>query len=361
MKRRDFLKVSASAVAAMTVMSELPALARCKGKKSSLRPRALSFRPDGKFKILQLTDTHYISGDPRSDRALSCVREMIEAEKPDLVIHTGDIIFGKPDQQSMVEILAPLAESGIPWAVTLGNHDAQFGSSRAELMETILAQPGCINQPSVPGLTGEGNSIITLSGPSGVERVFYLFDSGDSVKLKGEEARKCYDYIRTSQILWYKEASEKFTAANGGVPVHSMAFMHIPLREIKSGLESKRSFFLAGNNCEQPCPSRLNSGLFAQFREMDDVEAVVTGHDHDCDYVLDYGQIYWIYGRYSGGDTVYNHLGLEGRSEEKLSGARVFEFARGESSFRTWVRLQGGIIQQELQLAAPPREVRSDP
>lgn len=360
MKRRDFLKTSAAAVAALSVMTELPVLAGRKCKKSTPGVHDLSFRPDGKFKLLQLTDTHYISGDPRSDRALRCVREMLEAEKPDLVIHTGDIIFGSPDKQSMVELLAPLAESGIPWAVTLGNHDAQFGSSRAELMETILAQPGCINQPSVPGLYGEGNSIITLSGPSGVERVFYLFDSGDSVKLKGEESRKSYDYIRTSQILWYKEASEKFRAAGGEVPVHSMAFMHIPLREIKSGLESKRSVLLAGNNCEQPCPSRLNSGLFAQFREMEDVEAVVTGHDHDCDYVLDYGQIYWIYGRFSGCDTVYNHLGLEGRSDNKISGARVFEFSRGESSFRTWVRLQGGIVQQELLLSAPPREVREN-
>lgn len=30
----------------------------------------LQYRPDGKFKILQLTDTHYVSGDSRSEQTL---------------------------------------------------------------------------------------------------------------------------------------------------------------------------------------------------------------------------------------------------------------------------------------------------
>jgi acetylornithine deacetylase/succinyl-diaminopimelate desuccinylase-like protein len=97
---------------------------------------------------------------------------------------------------------------------------------------------------------------------------------------------------------------------------------------------------IAGHNGEPPCPSRLNSGLFAQFRELGDVEAIVTGHDHDCDYVLPYGQMNFIYGRYSGGDTVYNHLGL--------SGCRVFRFRAGVPGYETWVRLYGGEIEQPL-------------
>ena len=121
----------------------------------------------------------------------------------------------------------------------------------------------------------------------------------------------------------------------------SFAFFHIPLREVAEGL-SAGGRILAGNNCEPPCPSRLNSGMLAQMRELGDVQAVVTGHDHDCDYVLDYGQMYYIYGRFSGCDTVYNHLGP--------SGARVFVFHRGRKAFRTYVRLFGGEIQQDLML-----------
>lgn len=90
-----------------------------------------------------------------------------------------------------------------------------------------------------------------------------------------------------------------------------------------------------GNKEEKPCPSEVNSGLYGQFLEMQDVFAVLNGHDHDCDFVLDYGPVTMIYGRYSGGDTVYNHLGINGRSDDKVSGARVLEFKEGEPAFST--------------------------
>ena len=52
--------------------------------------------------------------------------------------------------------------------------------------------------------------------------------------------------------------------------------------------------------------------------------------------------MYYIYGRFSGCDTTYNHLGP--------SGARVFRFTAGNPAFQTWVRLVGGEIQQPLML-----------
>lgn len=314
------------------------------------------FRPDGSFTVLQFTDTHYITGDPRSRRALECVQEALEAVKPDLVIHTGDIVFGRPDVESALEILRPLAESGIPWAVALGNHDSQFGTSREAMFQAIRNLPGCVNLAPKEGVYGCSNDVLTLSGAKGVERVFYLFDSMDAVVLKGEEEMHCYDYIRHSQISWYRTHSEHFATANNGQPVPSLAFFHIPLPELQEALD-KGVQPLAGNNGEPPCPSRLNSGLFAQFREFDDVQAIVTGHDHDCDYVLPYGQLYFIYGRFSGGDTIYNHLGQEGyipsdghTAPGTVSGCRLFRFREGTSGFSTCVRLMGGEIQQPLNL-----------
>ena len=255
----------------------------------SLGPRQLPvagnfhFRADGSFTVLQFTDTHYIAGDPRSQRALDCVQEALEAVKPDLVIHTGDIVFGRPDIESAMEILAPLAQSGIPWAVALGNHDSQFGSTREDMFKAIRSLPGCVNLPPKSGVYGCSNDVLTLSGAGGVEHVLYLFDSMDAVILKGEEEIHCYDYIRHSQIGWYRSHSERFTEMNGGRPLPSLAFFHIPLPELSEAL-AKGIGPIAGNNGEPPCPSRLNSGLFAQFREMGDVQAIVTGHDHDCDY-----------------------------------------------------------------------------
>ena len=347
MKRRSFLKNAAFITAAAAAA---PALSRCSraeaGGDASRLDIARGFRygPDGTFKVLQLTDTHYIAGDPRSERALTNVREMLDAEKPDFVIHTGDIVFGRPDLASAQEILQPIADRGIPFAVALGNHDAQFGATREEMYRVIRAIPGCVNLPPKEGVYGCSNDVVTLSGPDGVDRVLYLFDSMDAVILKGEEEIHSYDYIRFSQLGWYRRHSEAFTQNHGGKPVPSLAFFHIPLCELPEGLAGGGRI-LAGENGEPPCPSRLNSGLLAQMRELGDIQAIVNGHDHDCDYVLDYGNMYYIYGRFSGCDTVYNHLGP--------SGARVFLFTQGARAFRTWVRLQGGEVRQDLVLDRP--------
>ena len=352
MNRRSFLKGAALAAVGAAVAPAIPAFANS-SPSPKLAPDGPAadfiYGPGGKFRLMQITDTHYIAGDPRSKRALDCVCEALDAERPDLVIHTGDIVFGRPDIESALEILKPVSDSGIPFAVALGNHDSQFGSTREDMYAAIRSLPGCINTAPKEGVYGCSNDVITLSGLGGTDRVLYLFDSMDAVIIKGEEEIHCYDYIRHSQIGWYRKWSERLREANGGKPVPSLAFFHIPLPELAEGLASERHT-LVGNNCEPPCPSRINSGLLAQFIEMQDVQAIVNGHDHDCDYVLTYGPMHYIYGRYSGCDTVYNHLGRNGAGEPLVSGTRMFEFRCGEPSFRTWVRLQGGEVPQDITI-----------
>ena len=346
MKRRDFLKSSALATAAAVAA---PVLASCESTskaKANLKPAAnFDWRDDGTFTILQITDTHYILGDSRSDPCMACVKESIEAVRPDLIIHTGDIIFASPAYEAARTVLAPLSESGIPFAVALGNHDDEYDATRSELYEFIRTMKGCVNLPPKEGVYGCSNDVITLGGEK-PDRVFYLFDSGNSVKIKTREDQFSYDYIRGSQIGWYRAHSERFTAANGGAPVPSLAFFHIPLRETGEGVAAGGE--LVGNNCEASCPSDINSGLLANFLEMGDVEAVVNGHEHDCDYVLNYGPMFYIYGRCTGGGTVYYNLGAEGALGAPIPGCRVFQLKKDEPGFRTWVRILGGEIQQKI-------------
>ena len=55
----------------------------------------LKFNKDGKFKIVQFTDVHYIHGNPKSAVSLERINEVLDAEKPDLVLFTGDVIYGR--------------------------------------------------------------------------------------------------------------------------------------------------------------------------------------------------------------------------------------------------------------------------
>ena len=301
----------------------------------------LQYGKSGKFKIVQLADTHVIAGDPRSERALNNIPAILDSEKPDFVIHTGDIFYGEPAEESVRAALQPLVERGIPFAVTLGNHDSDFSLSRQQMYDLVRSLPGNVNSASDSKLSGCSNSILVLSGQKGTSRIFYLFDSGNRDYPAGE---KSWGYIHADQIAWYRAASNWFTAQNGGVPIPSLAFFHIPFPEFNEAQHdnSKKGPSIQGNIGEEPASPKVNSGLYLAMREQGDVQGVVCGHDHNNDYAMLWKGFFFIYGRYSGGDTVYNDL--------KPNGARVFEFTEGDDGFRTWIRLCDGRVEHELYL-----------
>ena len=134
MDRRDFLKNSAAAAVAGAAITIPGVGAIASAKPLGLDDKTpadgvahrLKYGKDGKIKILQFTDTHYIEGDERSERALKNVIQMLDAERPDFVIHTGDIVFGKPAEASARHILQPLVERRIPFAVAMGQRLRPF-------------------------------------------------------------------------------------------------------------------------------------------------------------------------------------------------------------------------------------------
>ena len=349
MDRRDFIKVSGTATAFGLTMSSVPGMAAEigsvteEGKKPAIS-RAFTFNR-GSFKILQITDTHFIIGDERSKDVRKNLEELIRAESPDLIIHTGDVMndgnMSRTDgEKAMRMVLGWISAFKIPFAVTLGNHDGQYELSRKEIFQVVKDIPYNINK-GVEGIYGDSNDVFTLSafGDSKPQWVFYLFDSGDTTDINVVEGRE-YDFVHHDQIGWYRDCSSFFKGQNDGKPVPSIAFQHIPTPEFSYVLRDKIRI-IKGNLGEEPCTPAINSGLLANFKEMRDIKALVCGHDHDNDYAAKWKDLFLIYGRFSGGDTVYNDL--------KPCGARVFEFTEGSDSFRSWIRLVGGGITQDLR------------
>lgn len=111
------------------------------------RPRAraaLRVREDGKFKIVQISDTHMVTGVgvckdaidahgnnlPESEAdplTVDFIGNILDVEKPDLVILTGDQLHHSiPDSQSaLFKVVAPIIERSIPFAAVFGNHDSE--------------------------------------------------------------------------------------------------------------------------------------------------------------------------------------------------------------------------------------------
>lgn len=293
---------------------------------------SLKFNQNGKFKIVQFTDIHYIYNEPKAEVALERINEVLDAEKPDLVLFTGDIIFGEPAEKGIRTVLNLASERKIPFGVTFGNHDDEHGLTREKLYEIIQSIPYNLTS-TAEGISGVTNFILPVksAGSEKDSALLYCFDSHAYSQLKNISG---YDYIKTDQIQWYRDNSTNFTKQNGGKPLQALAFFHIALPEYNQAA-SDEGAILVGTRKEKACAPQLNSGLFTAFKEMGDISGVFVGHDHDNDYAVNWKGILLAYGRYSGGNTVYNNLS---------NGARVIELTEGEKGFKSWIRLKNNEI-----------------
>ena len=306
------------------------------------QPNALKFNANHKFKIVQFTDIHWKYGNPASDEAGERMAEVLDAEKPDLVVFTGDVIFAKPAREGLDKALEATISRGIPFAVTWGNHDDEQDLSRKELSEHIATKAGNLTS-TVEGISGVTNYTLSVKSTDGKRdaAVLYIFDSNSYSPIKKV---KGYDWIKHDQVEWYRQTSKAFTAANDGKPLPALAFFHIPLPEFHEAAQNESTYFV-GTRKEKACAPEINTGLAAAMLEAGDVMGVFVGHDHVNDYVVDWRGILLGYGRFTGGATVYHDI-PEG------NGARIIELTEDSRTIKTWIRIKGGKVINEVNYPA---------
>ena len=145
---------------------------------ASAQNDVLKFNNNHKFKIVQFTDIHWKYGNPASDKAGERMAEILDAEKPDMVVFTGDLIFAKPAREGLDKALEATIERGIPFAVTWGNHDDEQDLTREQLSAYIANKPKNLTS-TVEGITGQTNYTLTIKSSDGKKdaAALYIFDS----------------------------------------------------------------------------------------------------------------------------------------------------------------------------------------
>jgi len=301
---------------------------------SSSYAQKLSFKEDGTLKIAQFTDTHYVHGDSKSDTTILNIKRVLDYENPDLVIFTGDIVTGRPVKEGWDAITALVIERKIPFAVTLGNHDDENGVTRSELEEIISSYPYNLNYSTRTLFSGVMDNSIPVYGSDKdmqVKAVIYCFDSASYSTI---DDVKGYGWINSDIIEQYKKQSLHYTLKNNYKPLPSLTYFHIPLPEYRYAYndETNKRF---GQRMEDECAPELNSGMFLAMKEMGDVMAVFTGHDHVNNYIVNYKGIALAYGQFSGWKTTYT---------PKINGARIVVMKEDERKFDSWIRLLDGSV-----------------
>ncbi len=260
---------------------------------------------DGRFKIMQAADLQEIPHvSPDTLRLLDLA---LEREKPDLVILTGDQIYGPlpffrfGDTENAVRrtirtLLRPLTDRRVPFAVTFGNHDRESGIPNADQAEMYFSLPGCI-RPAYRSEHDKGSFLLTVAGENGQPKLNLLvFDSN------GQGPAGGYLPVSAEQLEWFRETRDRQAAALGKF-LPTLAFQHIPVPEYynvlkkvgfgtKGAVEAfrtrKHEFYTlpepirraGGFLGESPAIPDRNSGEFALLKESG-VLALFVGHDHN--------------------------------------------------------------------------------
>lgn len=314
-----------------------------------------TFTTDEEFKVLQITDVHIGAGwmcHGKDLKALNAVAAMVTAEKPDLVIATGDIAYpippqaGTNDNLASAKLFATLMEKlGVYWTVTFGNHDTEaYSDYNREQIANFYENSGfkyCLFKSGPENIDGYGNSVINIKNSKGeITQSIFTFDSHSYLNHDILGFGYNYDNIHENQVKWYRECVGKFTAHNRAISGEetsvpkSTAFFHIPLKEyqdawyeyMENGFKDTENVKLlegiAGEGGIIVFPGDGEDELFEAMLELGSTKGVFCGHDHENNFSLEYKGIQLSYGM---SIDYLAYIGISGRGAQR--GCKVITYS----------------------------------
>lgn len=286
----------------------------------------------GKFKIVQFTDLHYVANAEPSKKSIVTIENTLDAEQPDLVVFTGDVVVKAPSKQGWDEVLQTVIDRKIPYLVTLGNHDDESEMTRLEVANYISDKPYLLNNTAaIQGVDGVLNKSITIQGQDNKPQfILYAMDSNAYSKYKDI---KGYDWFSSNQIEWYRTESDRIKKEQERT-LPALAFFHIPFPEYEIAFENLSNQRI-GVRYEKEGSPIINSGMFEAMLKQGDIFGTFVGHEHVNDYLVDYYGIGLAYGCFTGSENTYLR---------HKNGARIIELTEGSKKFHTYIRESDGLI-----------------
>lgn len=332
------------------------------GREAGIVSGELEFPQYGRFTIVQFNDTQ---DSHRTDRRTTELQEaVLDDVQPDFVVINGDVIDGGPSsvhevKQAINNVVLPMEQRGIPWALTFGNHDedstGETGFDEEDMIRFIGQYRHNLNIRGAE-VTGTSNQVVTISSGKGQGNqdafAVWLLDSGryapDEIAGQDFEDYPDWDWLRFDQVEWYARTSRELERQRGA-KVPGLVFQHIALHEhramwfasIDSRTESdheraRKKHSIDGERNEDECPGPFNSGMFNAMLHRGDIRGLYVGHDHINSYS---GNYYGIELGYSPA-TGFAPYGLEGADRNRLRGARVFTLDEREDGIYTGTELK---------------------
>ena len=274
----------------------------------------LRFR-DGRFRILQVSDPqdmHY----PRHSM-IKMLDKAYDTIKPDLVVFTGDNVLSNHlldarignrksaegweatrdrMRKSLRIILEPLEKRNIPFGMIFGNHDDMCDMTKEEIIDLYREYSCFVGLTDTYGFGDIGTHNIPVYSGDTAKFNLWMMDTSRQDKTLD----KGFEGVTDKAVEWYVRQSNALKEQNGGEPVPSLMFQHIPMSEIDECVEEcgaddegavkyyeedryirlKPEKVNSGRLYEPTPGCKANYGQFDAVKQQGDVLAVVYGHHH---------------------------------------------------------------------------------
>ena len=275
----------------------------------------LKFGSDGKFTILQISDPqddHHPAYD-----LVNLIKISIDETNPDLIIFTGDIvednrasdigIDNEPSREGVTvngdyyqtvmnvteackTVFSYAEEKGIPFAVSQGNNDYKSGVKNEDWLKIYNSYENSLTVDESNDKDGRIDFNLEIKSSDGENTVFNIWMSDNG----GGDITK-------EQLAWYKAESAALKEANGGKPVPSILFQHVPVSDMGNLFEECNFWDEGASIGDDGKCYRLNQELangyhagamipgetseqFKVWKECDDVLGAYFGHWHTEGY-----------------------------------------------------------------------------
>ncbi len=215
--------------------------------------------PEGRDAVvLQLTDTqiidvaqrrtedriggeslNYWATDKIEERCFQYIEETVKETNPDLILLTGDIIYGEFDDsgRAFEKVVNYMESLNIPWAPIMGNHETESAMGADWQCEMLENAKNCLFSQRV--LTGNGNYTVGLKQGNKLLRVFFMLDSNGTKNMSAESylnghTPAAYGFGE-DQIKWYTNTGKRINKIS---PETKLTFAyHAPIQAFVNALD----------------------------------------------------------------------------------------------------------------------------
>ena len=238
---------------------------------------------DGKFTVLQFSDTHFTTGLSWNDvKVLKKMEEMTLKYKPDLVVVSGDMLDdgekGPYNKQFSLDKVIGLFESLEQyWAYIPGNNDGiKYGTS-ADVVAYLSQSEYCLCADE-KDISGGAQYIIDISDGKKIVHSFVFLDTMD---YDDEDEEHIYGYVHEDQVEWCRNVVNEKIRHNEDIMLSVFIHENTPnFAKAATDGEAYKDGYSTLDEMKEEYNIPKNAPLDEVFEKSGRVGLVSMGHSH---------------------------------------------------------------------------------